>query len=137
MKVHLDANVYEVSESAQNNILKRGYDEALNVYHNIVPDAIAALADVYARKQLLDMERKAFAAGISKEDAKKIRPGDNETASEKLLGIMIAGLKDMLQYAEIGFITDNNGQITDFTYKLKDQSQTGRQLANTGKKGKR
>lgn len=78
-----------------------------------------------ARKKLYDMEREAFGKGASADDAKAFRPDKNQDPAIKLALVMVSALKVMLDASEteIGLSSNDNAEITDFTFQHKDTSE--------------
>lgn len=90
-----------------------------------LPTAGRAMASGFARKKILDMEREAYEKGATKEEAKMLRPAQGQDASLRMMEIMLSGMRELLQYVEIKCECNEYGEITDFSYQLKDKSQTG------------
>lgn len=67
------------------------------------------IAEQIGRKMLYDFEKKAVASGISKEDAKMLRPDKNESPLNKLISIMVKqNVAKMLEDIQISLdIKDN------------------------------
>lgn len=86
---------------------------------------IQGFAGTFARKKIYDLEKQMFENGATKEQAQSIRPEKGQDPAIRMMQIMLSGLKDMLQYVELEFSYNDNGEITDFSYQFKDKSQAG------------
>src|SRR5579859_1533123 len=73
MQVILDNRPYNVQEAVEDKLLAEMSNRALQVY-NELPGSIQSLIAMFARKKLADMESDAIASGVSKEQAKTLRP---------------------------------------------------------------
>lgn len=90
-----------------------------------MPLAVQAMGNGFARKKILDMEKEAYQKGATKDEAKTLRPAQGQDASVRMMEIMLSGMRELLKYAEIKCECNEHGEITDFSYELKDQSQAG------------
>lgn len=100
--------------------------EALKTFRT-QDDAIKSGINLFARGRLFLLERKALAEGVAKEEILKLRPDKKkkEDYVDKLLPVILMGMKLILEDAKFQFNTDSNGTITDFVYEYKDKSKTG------------
>ena len=95
-----------------------------NMYDN-APDTIKTAADLYSRTKLYSMEKQFILGGMDKEEAKKLRPEKKASPAKKLLfDVMLANALQGMEYAELR-LAAGNGQITDFTWELKNPGENG------------
>lgn len=99
-------------------------EKGTEVYEKLPGPAQNMLA-IGARKKLMDMEQEVYQKTGSKEQALQLRPSKGADYALHLANIVLSGAKEALQnYAEIRLSTDHNGNITDFSYQLKDTGET-------------
>lgn len=124
MKLSVDEKDYVISDDAFKHLTEMVATEAITAV-NKMPPMIMAMIETFARNKLYELEKQIIKDGGTKEDALILRPDKGQNPSTKLLIILLAALKDMSKYAEVGLRTDGNGTISDFSYKFEDTSKTG------------
>ena len=126
MLLKLDGKNYTVSEETSNKLIQLAISQALKIYNEKLPAVAQAFISKMARDYLYSMEKKIYEATHNKQLAKTMRPAKKQDSIEKILELMIGGLKEeILPHATLGISTNNDGEITDFTFELPHKSQTG------------
>lgn len=100
------------------------YNQGNELYEKL-PLIAQGFISKFARDKIYAMEKDMYAKGATKEEAQFLRPAKGQDASLRMAEIMLAGFKEMSKYAEIQCQCNEYGEITDFSYQLKDKSQAG------------
>lgn len=134
--LEIDGQEYEASEQVVNKLLNLFLDLGVKEYEK-QNFATQVLVDGAARKKLMDLQKKVYAATKNKEEAKKVLARENQPHSHRLAEIVLGGVKTIVDNSEVraSLFTDGYGRITDFSYQFQDQSEGRRQLASSRQEG--
>src|SRR6266496_1204001 len=137
MNIEINGQIYEITPEKQEELILQLWQMWLEQYQDI-PLGYRILAKPFTRKDLLDMETK-IAKEQGKERAMQVcRPAKGGDPNLHLLWILAGFSREAMKYATICIDTEEaTDTISDLTFRLKGESESGRSLATGGDIGER
>lgn len=113
IKVSLDGKDYEISEKALIDTADTIIKYAMKQIESEVPYPLLVALNAFARKKLYDIERNLYEKGIEPEEAKKVRPKENQLHIERILELLIINGQELIRVNNVNlrFTKNNDGQI--------------------------
>ncbi|SRR6266496_2229543 len=137
MNIEINGQIYEITPEKQEELILQLWQMWLEQYASI-GQGYRILAKPFTRQVLLDMEKK-----IGKEQGKEraiavCRPPKGGDPNLHLLWILAGFSREAMKYATICIDTeDTTGTVSDLTFRLKGEGESGGPLAISGDIGER
>ncbi len=137
MNIEINGQIFEITPEKQEELILQLWQMWLEQYAGI-SQGYRIIAMPFTRKVLLDMETK-----ITKEQGKEraiavCRPPKGGDPNLHLLWILAGFSREAMKYATICIDTEEaTDTISDLTFRLKGESESGRSLAAGGDIGER